>query len=565
MAKKKKSTPSLPAWIKHLWWLIPLLAISVYLPSFNAGFTLDDVLIVEENTYVKSTDKLGAIWTSHYWAGKMDATDTGLYRPLTLTTYNLQYAITGKNPMPFHVLNILLHALVCFVLMRFIKLINGDLRLVFLGGLLFAVHPIHTEAVSGIVGRAEILAALFILTSMISYHHWRMQGKTKWLVLLLLSTFAAVTSKEHGFLIPAILGLQEVYYSFSTKKHVWNNTKTWTAFGATILLCIGMWTFRSTITGPAVGHELWADVSATDRMATSLRTTMEYVGMHVYPMNLSADYWKNEVPVVGFGNGMVLLAIIFIGILVAGSFLLRRKLPLAGWGLLFFFLTLLPVSNFLFAAGFIKAERILYIPSIGLITIMAVLLLKMADHKQWKLSGYILTGIFVVFFSVRTYARAGDWKSNYTLALATLKTSPDSPRFNNMMGLELRALKQNDEALLHFEKAVASNPSHVPALVNLGVEYRNFGRHADAADILERALALDPGILATYVNLMSVYRSLNDLDKNLKVAQKAVARYPLSAPIMWNAANAYHLKGDMEKANELRAKAKAIDPKIGGD
>ena len=209
MAKKKKSTTPIPSWIKHAWWIIPLIAIAVYLPAFNADFTLDDVPIIEENAYIKSIDKIPAIWTSHYWAGKVDANDTGLYRPLTLTTYNLQYAISGDSPAAFHILNILLHALVCLVLFKMTSLLFGDYRLAVIAGLLYAVHPIHSEAVAGIVGRAEILAALFMLTSMISYHHWRMTGQLKWMLALLISTFAAITSKEHGFLIPSLLTLQE--------------------------------------------------------------------------------------------------------------------------------------------------------------------------------------------------------------------------------------------------------------------------------------------------------------------------------------------------------------------
>ena len=90
MAKKKKITPTLPVWFKHTGWIIPLVAILIYIPAFNAGFTLDDGPIVENNDFLKSVSRLPDIWTSHYWAGKVDATDKGLYRPLTLTTYNLQ-------------------------------------------------------------------------------------------------------------------------------------------------------------------------------------------------------------------------------------------------------------------------------------------------------------------------------------------------------------------------------------------------------------------------------------------------------------------------------------------
>lgn len=563
--KKKKTTAKLPVWTKHLWWFVPLIAILVYIPSFNADFTLDDVLIVEENTYIRSIDKIPEIWTSHYWAGKLDATDKGLYRPLTLTTYNLQYALSGASAPAFHIVNILLHALVCFVLMWFVNRIFLDERLSLLSGLLFAIHPIHTEAVSGIVGRAEIMAALFILLAMICYHQWIHSGKIKWLAGLLLATTAAITSKEHGFLIPVLIGLQETFYFFKYKKHTVRDQKKWIAWLTVTVLAIAWWIFRNTITGKAASHEMWFSVSPTDRMATALRTTAEYIGMHLLPLHLSADYWINEVPIVGFGNIAVLLSILVISGLLLATWLVRRQWTAVSWGILFFFLMLLPVSNFLFAAGFLKAERILYIPSIGLIMVMAWLLIRLFELKNFRIPAIGLACLLVLFYTGKTISRAADWQNNYTLSIATLKTSPDSPRFNNMMGLELKARKQGKEAMAYFEKAVQSNPNHVPALVNLGLAYRSAGRHQESADILERALELNPNTLATYVNLMSAYRSLNDNKKNLKVAQKALARYPQSAPIMWNAANAYQLMGDMVKADELRAQARALDPNIGAN
>jgi len=564
MAKKKKTSAPAPAWYKHTWWLIPMIAILIYIPSFNADFTLDDVLIVEDNTFVKSLDQIPAIWTSHYWAGKVDATDTGLYRPLTLTTYNLQYALTGESPAAFHILNILLHALVCLMVMTMASLLFLDFRLVIISGLLFAIHPIHTEAVAGIVGRAEILAALFILTSMVCYHLWRQKGEIKWLVLMLVSTLAAITSKEHGFLMIAIMALQETYYYFTTKTFSWSERKKWIAFGSVAILSLGMWMVRSSITGPTASHELWANVGSADRMATSVRTSAEYIGLHLWPFPLSADYWIDEVPIVGFGNVKVLFGVFVILGMLSLAYYLRRKLPVASWGILFFFLMLLPVSNFVFAAGFLKAERILYIPSIGLILLMSVMLTKVLDLKSGRIPGFILLGLFLLLFTWRSWTRSGDWKNNYTLAVATLQTSPNSPRFNNMMGLELRAQNKNDEALAFFEKAVQANPNHVPALVNLGMQYSYFNRQQEAGDLLEKALTLEPGTLATYANLMSVYRTTGAHDKNIAIAEKAMQRFPQSAAIMWNAANAYQLAGNMARANEIRAKALAIDPNIGG-
>lgn len=560
MAKKKKKAPqpALP-WLKYSWWAIPLLAVLVYIPSFNAGFTLDDVPIIEENIFIRTPGKLAEIWTSDYWAGKIDATDRGLYRPLTLTTYAIQYWMHGQNPVPFHIFNILLHALICFVLMRYLFLLFKDQYLTALAGLFFAVHPIHTEAVSGIVGRAELLTGLFILCAGISYHHWRLKGGFFWLSAIILSTIAAITSKEHGYMVPAILVLQEFLYSRPPKKEK-IQVRIWSGISAILLVTMIFWGIRNAVTGPPARHEQWLHVDAPDRMATAVRTTMEYIGLHIFPLKLTADYWSDIVPVAGWGDPVVYLALLVSLTLILTAFWKFRIWNGYGWGILFFFLMLAPVSNFFFAAGFLKAERILYIPSMGLITAMAALLILLFNKRQFRFLSFGFIVLFVAFFAIRTWVRAGDWKNNYTLAQATLKVSPNSPRFNNMMGLELREQERNNEALVFFEKAVQSNPNHVPALVNLGTEYKNFKRLPEAAQTLERALRTDSSTMMAYVNLMSVYRDMGDYDRNVRIAELALRRYPNSAPVLWNAANAYQLKNNMAKANELRARSKEIDP-----
>lgn len=559
---KKQQRTVVSRWLRYGWWLVPLIAFLVYSPALFNEFTLDDIPIIEDNELIRSLDKLPEIWTSHYWSGKIDASDTGLYRPLTLTTYALQYVVHGDAPFPFHVLNILLHALTCFVLIKFLNLLFRDLHIAMLAGLLFAIHPIHTEAVAGIVGRAEIMAALFIMTAGISYHYYRETSQLKWLFGLIISTAAAITSKEHGFMLPLLIGLQEVFYSAYSPKKIKPIHSKWIGIASVFVLSLLLWFVRGSITGPSKPHEQWLGVDATDRMATSIRTTAEYIWMHLFPLKLSADYWSDQVPVVGFGNLLVIISLLFSLALGAVAFWQFKKHKTISWGILFFFITLVPVANFFFAAGFLKAERILYIPSIGLITSLAGLVVWLFDKPKWKTTAIVLIGVLSLFFSIRTLMRASEWKNNYTLAKATLKVSPNSPRFNNMMGLELRKQKRNKEALTFFEKAVSSNPNHIPALVNLGTEYRFFNRLDEAAATLEKALNTDPSNMMTYVNLMAVYRDMKDYDKNLAIAELALQRYPNSAPVLWNAGNAFHLKGDLSKANELRTKAKEIQPNI---
>jgi tetratricopeptide (TPR) repeat protein len=298
-------------------------------------------------------------------------------------------------------------------------------------------------------------------------------------------------------------------------------------------------------------------------MATATRTVAEYSTMHILPLELSADYWSDDVPVITLTHWTFLLSFLGICALLASAIWKAKTMNAYAWGILFFFITLAPVSNFFFAAGFLKAERILYIPSAGMIVAMSAIVIQFIVLKKFKLTGIVVAGLLTAFYVFKTLERQPAWKDNLALANATLEVSPSSPRFNNVKGLELSRQGNTKEAIIYYEKAVQSNSNHVPALVNLANAYKGQKRIVEAAGILEKALLIDPTLLATYVNLMSVYRAMEDYDKNLLVAQKAVERFPGSAAVLWNAANAYQLKNQMEISNQLRTRARAIDPSIG--
>lgn len=562
MSKKKKSDSTPPNWLRHANWMVPLIAVIAFLPAFQAEFTFDDIPIIEENTLIQSTHQLGEIWRSHYWAGKIDASDKGLYRPLTLTTYNLQYALTGSSPGPFHILNVLLHATVCLLLMRMLGRVFRNAWLTAATGLLFALHPLHTEAVAGIVGRAELLAAAFMLTSMIAYDRFRQSGHWVWLLTLGLTTAGAITSKEHGFLTGPLIILQEMYYFFSSRQKAPKPGRLVAGITCAALVSALLLMIRSQIVGESASHELWRGVAAGDRTATSIRIVMEYVWLHFVPYPLVADYWSDLAPIRGWNSAGAWLGLAVLVGMISTAWILRKRQPVMGWGIAFFLLTLLPVSNCLFAAGFLKAERILYIPSIGLLTaiVAGLLWVRVKPWGKWFAPG--LYGLLVAAFLPMTWARTAVWKNNFTLAEATLRQSPANPRFNNMMGKEAMARGDKAMAMEYYRRGVESSGGHVPALVNYGLALSGAGRNAEAVEMLEKALSLDPGNLPVYVNLMAVYRNLNMLDKNVEVANRAIERFPKSAAILWNAANAYHLLGDMQTAEDLRARARAIDPGI---
>src|SRR5204862_509452 len=147
-------------------WLIgvALSGLGAFANSQGNGFVLDDLSIIVSNPLIRSLSNLPRIFSSHYWYPELQSGD--LYRPLTVATYALNYAAGGLNPWGYHAVNVLLHmACSCLVFLLFNRLLASTTAAGF-AAVLFAVHPLHTEAVASVIGRAELLAAGSVLAAL---------------------------------------------------------------------------------------------------------------------------------------------------------------------------------------------------------------------------------------------------------------------------------------------------------------------------------------------------------------------------------------------------------------
>jgi len=143
-----------------------LLAIVPYLNTLDNDFVLDDVPIVQQNSRIRRLEDAGALFTTDYWHGAVApgvATDPGLYRPLTMASFALNYQVSRQSPRGYHAANIAIHAGVSLVVFHVATMLVASPVAALGAAAVFAVHPMHTDAVSGIVGRAELLATLFFL------------------------------------------------------------------------------------------------------------------------------------------------------------------------------------------------------------------------------------------------------------------------------------------------------------------------------------------------------------------------------------------------------------------
>lgn len=583
--------------------LVGLAGVLPYLNTFNADFTLDDFSIVKENELITSPANLPDIFTTNYWGLSEKYPDKSLYRPLTITSYAVNYTFDGTRPAGYHVVNVLLHACVGMVLFALVLNLIEDKRVAFIAGLLFAVHPIHTEAVAGIVGRAEILALLGTLITCWAYERGtRPDARHRawpWIALSAVAYLAGMLSKEVGVLAPAVILLWEAFLPHKRRLFA-GQIKPIVAFISYVVVFAIWFALRQNAILSRNISAGFADVSSLERIWTALRVGLEYVGLLIAPITLSADYWQQAVPIARhpWAPGVIAAGVVLLATCV---FIILGRKRWAGmcWGLTVFAALLFPVSNIPFAIGVMKAERILYSPSAGFIIAIAAMLPTFWDMRRTaRRATWIVVLVIACLLAGRTWVRNSDWRDNPTLAKATLRTAPDSPVFNTILGQWYRERKRNAEARIHYTRAVQGNPrdasvmynlgnieldehhferaathyrhalklqpDYASALSNLGRAMMELNRPQETIEVYERLRTLRPNDPLPYVNLMSLHFKLKNPGAMLTVAEAAVTHFPNEPAILFNAAVAYNLNSQPEKAEQLREKARQLDPSITG-
>lgn len=571
------------------------LACLVYLNTLANGFTLDDVPLVRESALVTGGD-WSAIFRSHYWAGAPTVGDHGLYRPVTIASYALVHALGGGGAALQHVVNVLLHGLATVLLFAWIRpLVKPPLAGIAIAAL-FAVHPIHTEAVSGIVGRAELLAFTGVLGCVCALERARLASSraraARWIAVSLGAFALALLSKETGVLAPVLVLWTEVV--FPERRWLLRRVpRAFVAFALLVLVFAVLWYARSTIVGPRWVHPGWAGVGAVDRTWTALRVLGEYVILLVWPARLLAEYGVHDVPIAhGLGDPGVAFALALCVALAMLAWFARERAPLVTWGLGTCALALVLVSNLIVPIGVMKAERLLYLPSAGFLIALVGACVPLASRARAGTIACATGAIALAACSARTWVRNGDWRDNRTIALAIDGVSPNSPVLQTNLAIWERENGRNDRARAALLEVLAAEPSNARTLAFLGDVESDLGDLASARARYEAALRLAPaqpsvhmklartllalgewraaaaeleGLRAStpdepavWLNLLVVYRELGETALAVERAREATLRFPRDARVWTEAAGAFERAGATEHAAAARSRAHAL-------
>ena len=560
-----KSTVLYPAAIFVLGFL-------AYANSLDNGFTFDDFGIVVNNPAVVEW-RVGDILGSPYWHSKPDA---GLYRPFTVLTFALNHLVHGLAPFGYHLVNVVVHLLNATLLLWISLRVLKSEHAAGFAALLFLLHPVQTEAVNGIVGRAELLAAFWVLLAWILYTSAGDSAGMRQRVLYSASICTGLLgcfAKEQAALLVVILAAHDavrlIRRGFTDP---WRRFFRYDLAGYTpYAMMVGLYlALRRIATGafmlpaePRLVDNPLVHLGPWERTLSSITGIGRYVGMMVWPHPLSADYAYDAIPAVTSVLDPAFLASILTAaagcVAVVGS-IRRRWSSEVGFCVFFMAVLIIPVSNLFFTIGTNFGERLLYLPSVGFCLLIGMGYRFAASKVAGRRATTAATVVMVALCVWAVRSRNPDWRDNVSLFTSAVEACPGSARAHHNLGNALRDLGDAQGALAAYDRALAIYPGYAEVHYNTGVIHQQTGETAQAAKAYTQALAADSTHVRAWTNLGTLLGRMGRFDGAVKALGRAKAIEPGSVEVQYNFGLACQQLGRRQEAAEAYEFVLAAEP-----
>lgn len=534
---------------------------------------LDDAVVLE-NPYVKEgLSATGKIFSSGFLKGFNGISVS--YRPLSTFTFALEQSLHNGNPFLRRLFNLLLYASCGFLLWLLSKSWFPKQKDWFhaMLVLLFIAHPIHTEVVSNLKSRDEILTLLFLLASLYSIDHYLKSKKNLMLGLGACFFFLSLLCKENAVTFIVIIPLTlYVFYNLPIKQLSTIILPFLAPLGAYFLLRIMILDdVGETGVTQIINNAMVEAGTLPDRLASSSHLLLLYFQKLLVPIKLNWDYSYPIITYVPFSSVKgILSTLAVIGATVYSLYLLYRKNTL-GWVILCIMISLVLVLNFFILIGATFAERFLFTPSlffvIGLTWLFALGLNKPKSENFIK----GIVGVLLLFYCYQTFTRNKDWESSETLFMASLKTHPEGSRVQASVGTLYREKAEAmppsrpqeniyTKALKHYGLATKACDQNFEAWFNIGVIYQSTGRIDLAEQAHKKVLEIHPEYIGALNNLGFFAFNEKNFDKALDYFYKAAGIQPKNAQVLGNIGSSYHNLGKLDSARVYYERSLAINP-----
>jgi len=480
--------------------LVAVLACAVYANALRNGYAIDDEYIVFRNPTVHDfRHNLHQLLLGSYWPNSVE-----LYRPVTIFAFALNWELTGSSAAWMHAVNALLHALATVLVIRLVLRLGGGLPAAAAAGAVFAVHPVHVEAVSWLVGRAEILATIFVLLACLLYLADRPPPALRIAGLAALY-LVALGAKESAVTLPALLLLLDALRTRAERIPAWRVLVRNLPLMAALTVVLGIFLYlRHLALGETVGtapapylRGLPTDV----RLATAVRLWPEHLRLLLWPRDLSPEWGPDVIKPVGFGSPLVWLGAVVGLALAAAAWVSWRRDRWIAAAILWVAITLFPVSQIPFPVGVMIAERTFYLVSVGLAFLFPPLVAALAKERpRVRQAAAAVLALLVALGGWRTWIRNPVWQSSISVFNSMVDEHPNLWWVEWKAGQLLARSGRGAEAIPWYRLAIEKTRSnHYNMLMDYASSLISMGRREDAHRILRRGMILAPTAVPAFV------------------------------------------------------------------
>lgn len=565
-SRKKDKTPKPKSRIQgkeyNLLWagilVILVITFLAYLPATRAGYIWDDDDHFTENELMNDWEGFKNIWSS----------SSAIYYPLVLTSFWIMRRLWGLWPLPYHLLNILLHSLNGVLFWLLLK--RMKIRGAWFAGALFALHPVHVESVAWITELKNTQSGLFYLLSLFSFHKYYFlkkqetieqrgrYGKTTWYGLCLMFFILALLSKPSTVMLPAVLVLYIFWREGKIRFRDYLPTIPFFLFS----MASSLWTiWEQKYHSGAKGAE-WS-LTFLERLLVAGRIVWFYLWKIIFPYPLMFIYPRWEV-----NASLFLWYIPFAGIVIAfGIFFLNGKTwgknMIFGFG--YFLVLLFPVLGF-FNIYFMRfsyvGDHFQYLASMGPLALFSAGLFIITEKAggDKKYIRRFLYSIILIVFSVLVWRQTLIYKNVETLWKDTIRQNPNAWIAYHNMGFHMMDQNRNQEAMEYYQSALRLKPDYWEAYFNMGLILAEDGYPEQSIEAFREALDLNPKEIKIHSDLALALSKIGRFDEALKEIDFYLTLEPGDSSGFYNKATIF---SDMERFPEAipwYEKAIASDP-----
>jgi tetratricopeptide (TPR) repeat protein len=522
-----QNTPSI---IKNVpIFILLLISFLVYLNALFGAFVFDDRMQVVQNPWIRSVKNIPTIFSKNVWSFQSEYIVSNYYRPLMHLVYMFNYYLFGMNPWGFHLVNILFHCGVTVLVFQLIRRFLTEQGVTkssvyfspaFIAAVLFAVHPIHTEAVTWIAGLPDVAFTFFYLFSFYLYVRSKTVLSGSYLLSVVCFAIAALF-KEPALTLPAVLLAYDFVYG-EKRPPLMDCMKRYIPY---LVIATAYLALRIHVLGGFAPRKSHVTLSTYEYVINVFPLFSKYLEKLLVPLNLNALYVFHPITSLLQLKGILSLTVTAIFVVLIAITL--KKSRVAFLGLLLIMVPLLPVLDIPALGKNTFTDRYLYLPSVGYVLLIAIFLAWTREKLPRAVSG--ITIVFMVIgglYTVGTITRNNVWKDTFSLWSDTVKKSPDSSMAHGYMGAAYQLQGQLDYAIAEYQTSLRLDPYQVFVYNNLGLIYRSLGQLDKAIAEYQTAILLMPDDYKAHRNLGVAYESQGQLDKAIAEYQTALRLRP---------------------------------------